>query len=503
VSSRKLAQFLALLLSVVIGLLAGGAGQVAAQTPDEPSDVVLVFDVSDSIINSTDGTNTQFASTLSDIADRVAVIATDLEAGNATVSFVAFAQTAIPYPDDCQRLQLHANPAAVTSFEDCLRKISAEYAAGRNAPIQDRISTASTDHVAALTLAESLLPESSTRSAVIFFTDGENNPPGTARDKEDVVAKVTPAFAGRTPLAILPVGLGTRAGTFQTELQAIYDGFFRDMEPCEGRASFAWPQVIFPSAEEAGAAVALGLQEVTCSFTVAPTPIPTVPPTPSPKPTPVPTPTPSPTPPPVVVAPGCVGNLFECNPWLLWVAAGVGILAILIAALSGGRIFSRRNRVWVTAQVDGGANRALGWGPELGVALEQDDEGWHAVKRRGKSAPIQVRYQGNNRFLVQSAAGIRDVHQGDPATVREADGEAHQLILRRYARRRDEEAPEAAIRRAPTAGDSRGEEVAARLDGSQRGAAADGAASPVDTPWIGGDPDAAAGGRGSTPEDAA
>jgi len=496
VSSRKLAQFLALLLSVVIGLLAGGAGQVAAQTPDEPSDVVLVFDVSDSIINSTDGTNTQFASTLSDIADRVAVIATDLEAGNATVSFVAFARTAIPYPDDCQRLQLHANPAAVTSFEDCLRKISAEYAAGRNAPIKQRIGTNATDHVAALELAESLLPEGSTRSAIIFFTDGGHNPPGTSRDGENVVAQITPAFEGRSPLAILPVGLGTGAGTFQTELQALYDGFFRDMEPCEGRSSFSWPQVVFPSAEAAGAAVALGLQEVTCSFTVAPTPIPTAPPTPSPKPTPVPAPTPTATPPPVVVAPGCSGNLFECNPWVLWVAAGGGGLAILVALLSGGRIFSRRNRVWVTAQVDGGANRALGWGPELGVSLEQDDDGWHAVKRRGKSAPIQVRYQGNNRFLVQSAAGIRDVHQGDPATVREADGEAHQLILRRYARRRDEEAPEAAIRRAPTSADSRGEEVAARIDGSQRGAPADDAAPPVDTPWIGGDPS-------KTPEDAA
>jgi len=293
------------------------------------------------------------------------------------------------------------------------------------------------------------------------------------------------------------VGLGPRAGAFESELQAYYDAFFRDMAPCEGRSTFSWPQIVFPSGGEAGAAVALALQEVTCSFTVAPTPIPSAPPTATPAPTLTAVPTPVPTPEPVIVPPGCTAGFFECNPWALWAAAGGGVLAILVALLSGGRLFSRRNRVWVTAQVDGGPNRALGWGPQLSVGLEQDDEGWHAVKRRDKSAPIQVRYQGNNRFLVQSAAGIRDVHQGDPATVREASGETHQLILRRYARRKDEEAPEAAVRRAPAPADPRGEEVAARIDGSQPRAGAEEAASPpVDTPWIGGDP-------GKTPEDAA
>ena len=61
----------------------------------------------------------------------------------------------------------------------------------------------------------------------------------------------------------------------ETELTKIYQAYFRDMEPCEGRASFSWPEVVFPSADAAGTAVALALQEVTCSFTVAPTPTPT------------------------------------------------------------------------------------------------------------------------------------------------------------------------------------------------------------------------------------
>src|SRR6185369_4329118 len=279
---RRSTAFLALLLSAAFGLFRSGVGPVAAQTAQDPSAVVLVFAVSDSILESADGTNVEFATALEDIADRVGTIATDLTAGNATMSFVAFARKAIQYPSGCQRLQLHDDPAAVTRFEACLRTIAADYRAGTRAPVKQHVNTAGTDHVAALDLAASLLPPTGTRSAVVFFTDGQNDPPGTDRDHENVVAKVTPAYAGRTPLAILPVGLGAGAGAFQSELQAIYDAFLRDMAPCEGRPSFSWPQVIFPSAEEAGAAVALGLQEVTCSFTVAPTPPPSPTPTPPP-----------------------------------------------------------------------------------------------------------------------------------------------------------------------------------------------------------------------------
>jgi fibronectin type III domain protein len=609
-----------LVLSAALCTVLGGANLVAAQSAQDPSDVVLVFDVSDSILNSTDGTNVEFAAALEAIADRVVDIADDLSVGNATVSFVAFAASSTPYPDGCQGLELHGDSAAVAQFEACLRKIAAEYRAGRKAPVKQRIDRAGTDHVAALVAAADLLPDESSRAAVIFFTDGENNPPGTSRDGEDVVAKVTPAFAGRSPLAILPVGLGAGASRFEADLTALYQAFLRDMEPCEGRTTFSWPQVVFPSGAEAGAAVALGLQEVTCSFTVAPTPIPSapaigaplgvrvvagnesltiqwVPPSngvvadylvrcrltdggdwiesdegvstateavieglqpggaydcevaasdgvstgpyaPAPASTVVlgipgapgqprvepldgaarlsvdPVAGGAPVeqyvyecsgaaghtgrgagPDPVEVVGGltngetfqCVAytenrigrsppspasaafspcaGLFGCNPWAIWVAAGAGILAILAAVVIVGRLYGRRNRVWVTAQVDGGANRPLGWGPRLGIGLDQDDTGWYAARRPLNRAPIQARYQGNNRFLVQSAAGTRDVHQGDPATVREGDGEAHQLILRLYRRRLGEEAPNRPERAAPPApGDASGDAVVARLD---------------------------------------
>ena len=279
--ARKLAQLLALLASVALAFVAGTSLVVGATGTDR-SDVVLVFDVSNSILLSTDGTNKEFADALDGIADRVKVVTADLAAGNAHISFIVFGRQAVPYPPNCRDLALHENPAAIARFEACLRAVAAQYRAGAKSAFRQAVNTVDTDHVAALTAAASLLPKTATRSAVVFFTDGNNDPPGTARDKENVVAKVTPAYAGRTPLAILPVGLGTGAGAFQTELGAIYTAFLRDMEPCTGRPDFAWPQVVFPSADAAGSAVALALQEVTCSFTVAPTPVPTASPTPPP-----------------------------------------------------------------------------------------------------------------------------------------------------------------------------------------------------------------------------
>jgi hypothetical protein len=587
-----------LALLAMVGVLAGPM-LVAAQTAQDPSDVVLVFDVSNSILLSTDGTNTEFATALEGIADRVQESASDLTLGNAEISFVVFGRQAITYPNGCDRLALHQNLNAIKKLESCLRQIAADYRAGANASVRKRVDTADTDHVAALREAASLLPSKTTRSAVIFFTDGQNDPPGTARDNENVVTQIRAAYQGRSPLAILPVGLGAGAGAFEGELQAIYDAYLRDMEPCEGGQTFSWPQIIFPAADAAGIAVAQALQEVTCSFSFVPTPSAT--PIPSPTPTPVPiagapqnvqalagngsitvqwvppdvaadtitgytvTCTPDaggqsvttevpPTETQAVVsglppggkytcavatlnasgsseataaaeaivvlgipmAPGqpriepgdasarvtvdavaggapaeqyafecrdpsgnvvgsqvadqpsavvvglpngstfdCVayaqnrigkspasvasarfspcGGFFDCNPAAKWGSAGILLVAVLAAIAYMARRYQRRNRVWITAQVDGGENRSLGWGPEIGIQLDRDERGgWLASLRSLEGSDIRARYRGEERFVVQSKSNVSDVHQGDPAQVRDADGGRHELILRRY-----------------------------------------------------------------------
>jgi hypothetical protein len=630
--ARKPAQLLALLASVVFALVAGTT-LVAGATGTDRSDVVLVFDVSNSILLSTDGTNKEFAAALDGIADRVKVVATDLAAGNAHISFVVFGRQAVPYPPNCRDLALHQNPAAITRFEACLRAVAAQYRAGSKSAFRQVVNTIDTDHVAALTEAASLLPKTSTRSAVVFFTDGNNDPPGTARDHEDVVAKVAPAYAGRTPLAILPVGLGAGAGAFETELSSLYKAYLRDMEPCTGRPTFAWPQVVFPSAETAGSAVALALQEVTCSFTVAPTPVPTAAPTPTPAAFGPPTGirvlpgngfvtvqwlaptlgapaitdylvqcTPASGGPPIqslegvstaletklsglsagtsltcevaatdgitvgpwsapstaaivlgvpsapsqpsvepldgaarlsvtptvggvpvaqydftctdtagasaqgtgstptVVVTGltngdtfqCVAyaensvgrspasppsasfspcsGLIDCNPWTKFALGGVVLAALLAVAFVAYQRYQRRSRVWITAQVDGGENLPLGWGPELGIRLVKEEAGWFATALPADGAAVRVKFERENRFMVTSGTRVTHVHQGDPTPIRDDTGGLHQIILRRYRDRPNDRTagggPQAPIP-VPAAAAPDASAIAARLPGRE------------------------------------
>ena len=111
---------------------------------------------------------------------------------------------------------------------------------------------------------------------------------------------------------------------------------------------------------------------------------------------------------------------------------GAAFIALIGVAGVSARRYRERNRVWISAQVDGGANRPLGWGPELGVHLQQDDAGWFAAAVQAEGATIHVRYQGKNRFMVRQTGRFSDVHQGDPTPVRDDVGTLHQLILRRY-----------------------------------------------------------------------
>jgi hypothetical protein len=56
------------------------------------------------------------------------------------------------------------------------------------------------------------------------------------------------------------------------------------MPACVSGAVFDWPQVVFQTADEAGNAVAVALQDATCTFTVAPQATPALTPAPTPSP---------------------------------------------------------------------------------------------------------------------------------------------------------------------------------------------------------------------------
>jgi hypothetical protein len=170
----------------------------------------------------------------------------------------------------------------------------------------------------------------------------------------------------------------------------------------------------------------------------------------------------------------CAG-LFDCSPWTIFALGGVVLAALLGAAWLVAERYKRRSRVWVTAQVDGGENRPLGWGPELGIRLVQDEAGWFATALPPAGAPVRVRYRGENRFVVTAGTRIVDVHQGDGTSVRDEAGALHQVILRRYRDRpRDRES-------ARTGTDAAGSpELHARLEGHED----DAATKPERNPWI-------------------
>jgi len=264
-------------LAAGLVLLVGGlVPSAAAQTPDK-SDVVLVLDFSASILQ--DATNrNRFGAALERIADRVDAISTDLVAGDTTVSIVQFATRAADVPG-CADLKLLNNSATVARFADCLRSVAGAYRKGLSSALTKKIGV-DTNYVAAMEAAARHLPVDAVRPALILFTDGKHDVKGVP------VSQVQPArdrlFGSRPSFALLPVGMGldpAERGALATGLERLE--LIRNMPACISGTVFEWPQVVFQSADEAGNAVAVALQDATCTFTAAPTPTPPPAPTPA------------------------------------------------------------------------------------------------------------------------------------------------------------------------------------------------------------------------------
>jgi hypothetical protein len=268
-------------VTIVIGvLLAGGglASNVRAQTAPDKSEVVLVLDFSASILNDAANRN-RFGAALERIADRVDATSADLIVGDATVTIVQFAAKATDY-GGCADMELLASPPTVARFADCLRSIARAYRRGLDPALTRRIGV-DTNYVAAMEQAAKHLPPDAVRPALILFTDGKHDVRGVpvsqvplARDR---------LFGSRSPFALLPVGMGLNPrerGALETGLVRLR--IVRAMPACAGGPAFDWPSVVFESPDEAGNAVAVALQDVTCTFTVEPSPTP--PPTPAPSP---------------------------------------------------------------------------------------------------------------------------------------------------------------------------------------------------------------------------
>jgi hypothetical protein len=278
-----LVALLAVMLVVGVLVFAGRlAPDAHAQTPADRSEVVLVLDFSASILDDV-ANRDRFAAALVRIADRIDAISSDLVAGDATVTIVQFATRAADYPG-CADLRLLDSPQTVARFADCLRNVAKAYRTGLDPALTKKIGI-DTNYVGAMEGAAQHLAADAVRPALILFTDGKHDVPGVP------VSEVEPTrdrlFGSRSPFALLPVGMGlspTERGALESGLLKLR--IIRDMPACISGARFDWPQVVFESADDAGNAVAVALQDATCTFTVAPAP------TSSPAPTPTPVPTP-------------------------------------------------------------------------------------------------------------------------------------------------------------------------------------------------------------------
>ncbi|MEX1169583.1 MAG: fibronectin type III domain-containing protein [Chloroflexota bacterium] len=281
--SRLESMALAVVMLVLGAFLLGGRlapVSLAVEAAPDESDIVLVLDFSASILE--DAANRdRFAAALDRIADRIDATSSDLVAGDTTVTLVQFATRAADYPG-CVDLGLLGSPATVARFADCLREAAVVYRTGLDPALTTKIGI-DTNYVAAMTVAARHLPADAVRPALILFTDGKHDVAGVP------ISQVQPArdrlFGSRSPFALLPVGMGLSAA----ERDALESGLanlriIREMPACVSGAQFDWPQVVFESPDDAGNAVAVALQNVTCTFTVAPTPGPTPTPTPTPEP---------------------------------------------------------------------------------------------------------------------------------------------------------------------------------------------------------------------------
>jgi hypothetical protein len=268
---------------IVCAFLAGGflVPAVAAAGPDK-AEVVLVLDFSASILDDRTSRN-RFGAALERIADRVDETSRDLMAGDATVTIVRFASKAADEAG-CTDMKLFGSPSTVRRFADCLRSVAAAYRKGLD-PALTRSIGIDTNYVAAMEQAAVHLPADAVRPTMILFSDGKHDVAGVP------VGQVVPArdrlFGERTPFALLPVGMGLDpADRDDLEAGLIALRTIRDMPACASGTAFEWPQVVFGTADQAGTAVAVALQNATCTFTVEATPVPTASPTPGPTPTP-------------------------------------------------------------------------------------------------------------------------------------------------------------------------------------------------------------------------
>ncbi len=128
-------------------------------------------------------------------------------------------------------------------------------------------------------------------------------------------------------------------------------------------------------------------------------------------------------------------GLFQCNAWLLWLLWLLAALLLLFLLLWLISSWMNRTRRYIGAQVDGFPDIELGMGPEVGLMFNRDRRG-RVVEALPTSVDpdIRVKYNGGGSFTVTGSGERVPFRAGEPGSVVDANGDAHQLILRAASR---------------------------------------------------------------------
>jgi len=130
------------------------------------------------------------------------------------------------------------------------------------------------------------------------------------------------------------------------------------------------------------------------------------------------------------------GSFLDCNGLFVPVLGILGVVLAIGLLAAGIALYRERSRRgYVVAVLDVVHTANIGHGTRLGIGLERapGSKGVTGiVAEPWKTADIQVRYLGNDRFQVRDTAGRHIATAGEPILV-VAGGVRHELVLRAFA----------------------------------------------------------------------
>ena len=130
------------------------------------------------------------------------------------------------------------------------------------------------------------------------------------------------------------------------------------------------------------------------------------------------------------------GSTLECNPLMVPVLSGLGLVLSIGLLLAAVTLLRGRTTGYVIAVADVVHTANIGHGKALGIGFTRDPASKKVtgiVADRSKAADVHIHRLRNGRFQVSDRTGTHEVADGDPVVVADSIGVRHSLVLRAFA----------------------------------------------------------------------